>query len=49
MMHLNIFLTYDLLEHVEELVLQNQGFKIFTVQGSGRISKMPSKGPVLIV
>lgn len=37
------------MKHVEELVMQNQGFKIFTVQGSNRISKTPRKGPVLIV
>ena len=48
-MHFNIYLTCDLLEHVEELVMQNQGFKIFTVQGSDRIYKTPSKGPRLIV
>ena len=39
----------ELLKHVEELVLQNQGFKVFMVQSSDRISKTPSKGPVLIV
>lgn len=48
-MHLNVCPTCDLLKHVEVLVMQNQAYKIFTVQGSNRIPKTPSKVPVLIV